>query len=602
VRASLVAARDALRTYWATAVLIVITGAVALAATVPVMQLAQYSREPVTGLRFSTIPVSDLGFHWSTNASTPAATQAEAVGLLSQLLLLAACAALALACVTILSISAARGSARVPEIAVRRAVGAARRTLLGSALMEGGALGGITLAIGIVAGLVGVAVAVSGWSGSIDPGSRVPAVTVTCLVAIVIVLGSLFQLLTLPARRIQESSPRPLGLYIPAIQLGMGLTVLVASMLVLQHSDRLLHDRRAGTGDGVVYQMSIADTAPARRAATLEAMVHQLKSDPEIESASVLGPGGLVGLGMVDVVTTDCGYCSEGGVILKYHPVFTTHQFVTADSFEALGIERVEGRLLTPRDRQGSPLVAVISESLARRHFQSGQPLGRQIALELSGQEWYTVVGVVKDRIPPGFGGEMQPQYVVFLSALQRPPNKIDLLVRSRNTRNTDDSIQRALSSVVKGGSLPEPIAERTLVARETGPLSWFGTWFGILGWAMIVVTAMGAFVLMRLWVVSLRPELGLRRAVGARRRHLYLFILSRALLTGLAGVLIALWFGPALWDTLPSVIAGLEPWDLVSLSPLALVLVSIAMAGALVPALAAAHARPSELIESSGE
>ena len=45
----------------------------------------------------------------------------------------------------------------------------------------------------------------------------------------------------------------------------------------------------------------------------------------------------------------------------------------------------------------------------------------------------------------------------------------------------------------------------------------------------MLALACGGTFALMRLWVLSLLTELGLRRAVGARRRHLSGFVLLRA-------------------------------------------------------------------------
>jgi hypothetical protein len=195
------------------------------------------------------------------------------------------------------------------------------------------------------------------------------------------------------------------------------------------------------------------------------------------------------------------------------------------------------------------------------------------------------VVGVVKDREPIGFGGRMQPKATIYLSVLQHPPTTVDLLVR----RGNQDAGSPGKS-------------EAAIVAREASPLSWFGRWFSLLGWAMLAITAATTFVLMRLWVHSLRPDLGLHRAAGARRVHLLRYILVRAILTGLSGVAIALWFGPALWDSLPEMVAGLADWNYGVVARLALVLIGIALAGALLPAIRAARLAPASLLGSPGE
>jgi hypothetical protein len=595
----LLASRDGLRTYWGSAALIIAAGAVALGAVIPVVRFARSLGNPEARLRFSTIRLSPLGFHWGGNLSTPADAQAQTIALLFQLMLVAAFATLVLAGISILSISAARASARFPEIAVRRAVGASRRNLAAAAIAEGGAIGVVTLVLGIAAGAVGVVAALAGWPGRIDAGSPGPGVAAAAAVAGTIMLGALFQLLSAPTRRIVEPNPKPLELYIPALQLAMGLTVLVASSMLIRHAHGMLRTGVATAGSGVVMEIDNADSSLAVRSARIQALLTRLHQEPGIESVSVMSPGALVGLGMNDAMTTDCGFCPDGGVIIKWHLVFATHQFVTADTFGALGIERVTGRLLNDGDNLGSAPVAVISQTLARRHFQNGEALGRQILIKLDKAEWFTVVGVVKDRVPRGFGGELQPRSSIYLSALQLPPDSADLLVRAAD--GFSPATLRQLVSL-EGTRPGPPESEAAVVAREAGPLAWFGRWFSVLGWAMLLITAASTFVLMRLWVRSLRAELGLRRAVGARRRHLLAYVLIRAGLTAFAGLALALWFGPALWDTLPEMVAGLRGWNLEMIAPLALILAGITLAGALVPAVAASRETPTGLIGSSGE
>jgi putative ABC transport system permease protein len=600
--APLVAARDALKTYWASALLILAAGAIALAAVIPMARLARSAGDLSARLRFSTVRISNLGFHWGSNASAPGDAQAETVGLLFQLMLVAAFATLVLAGLSILSISAARASARFPEIAVRRAVGASRRNLFLAALAEGGAIGTAALVVGIGAGILGLVAALAGWPGEIQPGSLSPGVLAAASVALTIVIGGLFQLLSTPSRRIVEPSPHSIELYIPALQLGMGLSVLVASVMLVRHAEGLVSRPVTGAGAGEVFELVSSDSNAVERARGYAALLEQLHQDPGIATASLVSPGAVVGLGMEDALTTDCGFCRDGGVIIKWHVVFTTHQFVSADTFGALGIKRLEGRLLTDADRWDSPPVAVISRSLASRHFQDGQALGRQILLKLAEPEWYTVVGVVEDRVPLGFGGEVQPRAAIYLSVLQLPPATADLLIRPASGSYSPQAVTGAIQNRVAAGELPSITSEQALLERESRPLGWFGRWFGLLGWAMLLITTASTFVLMRLWVRSLRSELGLHRAVGARRFHLLRYVLIRALGSALAGVAIALWFGPALWESLPEMVPGLASWNLGIVAPLSLVLVAIAVAGALLPAIRATRETPIDLIGSIGE
>jgi putative ABC transport system permease protein len=106
----------------------------------------------------------------------------------------------------------------------------------------------------------------------------------------------------------------------------------------------------------------------------------------------------------------------------------------------------------------------------------------------------------------------------------------------------------------------------------------------------------------MRLWVRSLQPELGIRRAAGAPRAGLLLGILSRAARTGLIGAAFGLWFGQAIWSTLPSVMTGAAAWDSRVLLRYTLLLVATTLAGALLPAWRALRATPASLLGSDGD
>jgi hypothetical protein len=141
--------------------------------------------------------------------------------------------------------------------------------------------------------------------------------------------------------------------------------------------------------------------------------------------------------------------------------------------------------------------------------------------------------------------------------------------------------------------------SESSLLVAETAPLLWFGRAFAIQGWTMLAIAVVGAFALMSLWVQSLLGELGVRRAVGARRRDLFRFVLARAAVVSVAGLATGLWFGWPVWSELPRVIPGLGPWSTAIVSQAACVLVGAALAGALVPAWRVARMAPSVMIAS---
>lgn len=569
-RAAVASVRAEVSRYRRTTALIVAALAAGMAFALPVVALhGQLALIPLRG--------GDLGLTWRAGVQPPAATQQAAVDALGGLLLGSALGTLAVAAVTILILSLARESERSVEVAVRRAVGAGRRVLLVSAVLEGGLVVLAGIAIGGIAGAI-VAASMPAWPGSLRSGAlRAGGVAFGALVAAVLA-GVLFPVL-FPRRRISEAEPHtPAPLMPSAIQIGASLIALTMGALLARHSAAVIAAPTGAPPAGVVHEIAMPDTAPAERAHHYASLLHALAAGGGPD-ASLTSPGALLGLGPVGTVTTDCGQCSEGGLPLRWRVKAATHQFVSADTFHMLGMNVVDGRGITSDDAWGAPRVAVINRSLAAREFQYGQAIGRGIRVVDDGDQWSTVVGVVDEPPVVGLGGAIQPRYSVYLSVLQHPPATVDLLTT---------------------GSLSGATSVSALVAAQMAPLRWFAAVFGLQGWAMLAIAAVGTLAVTRLWVTSLLGELGVRRALGARRRQIVAYVLLRAAAVGAAGVLGGAWFGQAIWGVLADVLSGLDSWDVALVVRFGLVLLLSVLLGALPPALRASRAMPAALLSTS--
>ena len=70
---------------------------------------------------------------------------------------------------------------------------------------------------------------------------------------------------------------------------------------------------------------------------------------------------------------------------------------VSPDYFRTMGIPLVRGRYFGEGDREGSPSVAIVNESFARRYFPGEICLGRRVESWVHKNDWLTIVGVVGD-------------------------------------------------------------------------------------------------------------------------------------------------------------------------------------------------------------
>ena len=588
----------ALRAYWGTSVLLVCAAAMALAAILPVTSLLHSGTSAGARLGYSTVGAAIAAQGWGGASRTPAVTQMAAIRGLFQILLGVMGAVAAMAGLTLGSLFGARASDRATEVAARRAVGASRRVLAGSALVEGCMLALVAVAFGAVAGMLVAQAAMSGWPGSVSAGTIVPSIVAGCAIGGLVIVCAMLPIVFARERRVADTSGRPLELALPALQLGLSLVVLTAGGLLAQHAAATVAlSGRAGAG-GEVFRQIADDSTPADRASRYAVLLEALTAGGRFDTVSLTATGGIVGLGTVSVVTTDCGQCSEGGIFLPWHVVSATHQFVSADTFHALGVRVLSGRGITGADRWGAEPVAVVSRSLAVRHFQRGEAIGRKILLGDDPRTWHTVVGIVDDPVVRGLGGNLQPHFTVYASVLQHPVAAVDLLVRGRAGMAADATAAAAVRRAFASGTRrPVRMKESDMLAAEVMPLRWFARWIGYEGWIMLALACGGTFALMRLWVLSLLTELGLRRAVGARRRHLLGFVLLRAAGAGLMGVGVGVWFGPAVWSALGSVVPGFPVWSTATVARFALILLAAAVAGALPPAVRAARTPPAALL-----
>lgn len=602
LRRMLVPVIAALRTYWRTAVLLVGAGGLGLALLIQVSALA--GPDGINGgSRLLLWPTAwaESGLAWSTISRSTAGTSQMAIGRMYELLLIGAAFALAVAGLTILTFSAAREGEREVELSVRRAVGASLQFLLIAALVESALLIALTVAIGGAAGAILAAVALRLWPGQIGPIGMAATIAAALAIGGGIVFGAIVPVLFARHKQVTEAVGRPLPLAIPALQLGLSLVVLTAGTLVTRYA---LKEGPAGVTttapESLVYRIAADSLPAAQRAAGYGALLDRLHTQKDA-LASLSAVGTLMGLGTIDVVTTDCGICSEGNLRLRYHQVFTTHLLVSADTFHALNVHLVEGRLLTDADRLGTERVAVVNRQLAFKHFQFGQPLGRQLKVGDDPDQWYTVVGVVDDPVRQGFGAGLQPRFTVYLSVLQHPAASVELLVPP--AAGPGDGALRAVlgSTVGPAAARASVVRQADLVALELAPVRWLARRFAIEGWGMLVLAAAAVLALMRLWVASLRTELGLRLALGASRRRLLMMVVARTMWVGAAGVGVGIWFGPAIYTGLRELLPGLPKWDPILLLGYAAVLMAAAMAGALWPAWRALRHSPAELFASEG-
>ena len=548
------AASLALRWHAGTGTLVALTAALTIAGAVPALLLvggSAASPSLTLGLGSTRALLADWGGRAVVWPQLQQLALLQLVGIVRGAVVLL----LLVGAATLVALHLARTAARSGEVVVARSVGASRRLVLGAMFLEAGALAGIALLVGMLLALVAAAAMRTTWPGTVITAGTVQAMASTLGVTALVMVSPLLLVRALATTRLVDDDRRPLTLIIPALQLGAALVVVAGGVTL-----RRLDAPRASAAVAAVNASTLLQDV---RADDPDALARAQKFARFLASQRATAPGRLVsvgssgthrGFGSTALVMTDCGDCSLSGMPARYRTDPAVHHAVSGDSFAITGLQVLEGRALTDQDRWDAPRAAVVSATLARTMFAPGTAVGGRIQLRLLGDTWFTVVGVVSDVVPQGLGSELQPNAAVYVSILQHPVQQVEVATR---TAPLATDAARAIGTPLGAA---RSVAER--LAPESRAIHWFTGVLLALGAVTALIAIGGLVAMLRLWLDSQQRELGVRRAVGARRRDIHALVLSRAALVAAGGSLFGAWMGQIAWDVLPRVVPGAPTFD----------------------------------------
>ncbi len=267
--------------------------------------------------------------------------------------------------------------------------------------------------------------------------------------------------------------------------------------------------------------------------------------------------------------------------------------------FAAMGLPILAGRGFGPQDTAASPRVAVINETMARRLFPGGSPIGKRFGM--SGPEHSNdieVVGLVRDA--KYYALDEAPEPFAYYPYTQYSPHwGIGLYLRefevrySGNPQSVVPAVQRAMGEV--NPSLPignvQTLADQVdasiTVQRLVAELSAFS---GLLA---VFLVCIGVYGLASYAVSRRTNEIGIRMALGAEKRDVLRMVIGQGLRLALIGVAIGIAGALALTRFLSSLLYGVKPTDPLTFIAVSLILIAVALLACYIPARRAAKVDP---------
>ena len=509
---------------------------------------------------------------------------------------------LVITCANLAGVLLARGAARQKEIAVRLAMGASRIRLIRQFMIESlflslsGGLGGLILALwakNLIASFFSYNLA--GLSLTIDP------LVLGFTILLSLITGFIFGLL--PALRATRFSLVPVlkdagvasGYHQSKLRAALVVAQVALSLVLLLSAGLIMRGLRGVLSSPGFDQSRIAHfrispqtsgyDAPRARTYYRE-LFRRLEALPGVESVVLARvPPNAAGWGYTVPVSL------PGQTVDRPEDVFEVDtDDITPGYFKSLKYPEVLGREFTDQDQKGAPLVAIINETLARRLWPNGDPLGR--VMVIGGKE-HAVVGVAKDTHPrksneapipflyrPFWQTNDRVYARLFVRVTGSPQSMFTTLRREMDAVNSEIHIGQEMMLSERMGQSYE--RERLLSIVLTGG--------GILA---VFLSVIGLYGVLAQAVSQRTREIGVRIALGAQAADVLRLVVRQGLKLALLGIAIGLVAAQAMTRILSSYVYGISTHDPLTLVVVSLSLIAAALLACYWPARRAAKTDP---------
>ena len=529
------------------------------------------------------------------------------------LIVLLGCVGLVLliACANVSNLLLARATSRTKEMALRAALGAGRARIVRQLLTESGVLGlagglaGVLLAYWSVRGLAVIlpsnlpqpnAIRVD---GSVLSFALALSIVASLLFGLAPVLfGSSSGLQTAMKDTIEppgEGGPRRLarGL-LAAAEVALAMIVLVGSGLLVR-SFLALTSVRPGFDVGNLTESSVElplsqYSTPEQWAAFNHELLRRLQAQPGMRDTAIAVPLPLAN-GFINLDFDIVGRPPlRPGTLRDADYVATSPNY-----FRVMGIPLLRGRWFNEQDRNASPRVAVISESLAQMYFANQDPLGQHVSVgvppdEAAAREIVGIVGNVHD-----VSLNQAPGPMIYVPFEQSPFWVAEIVVRSKLDRaSIAANIREQVHAVDK--DLPvSNVESMTEAINASVEQPRFRTMLlGLFGAIALVLAAAGIFGVMSYSVSRRTHEIGIRMALGASRASVLRLVLSESGKLVLSGLCLGIAAALALSHLLSNLLFGVRPTDPLTFIAVAILLLGVALTASYVPTRRAMRVDPT--------
>src|SRR6266446_5847591 len=529
---------------------------------------------------------------------------------------------LLIGCVNVANLLLARASARGREMALRQALGAARKRLVSQLLTE-------SVLLSLLGGIAGLAIlfCTKGFLLRLLPASlpRLNEISINSPVLFFalgasVVTGAIFGLVpALQADRLdlthmlkqegrgstgsgEQARTRRV---LVVIEFALSLVLMASAGLLLRSFRDLVNVRLGFTPQNVMtFRTRLPDPndpktdtylTPAQEAPFFRELLRRSRALPKVEEAA-LGDTASIPL---DESLRDLKLISEGqflftleGDTQNNEPAVAERSSVTPEYFHLLGIPLLRGRLFNDSDSDKAPRVAVINEAFARTYWPNQNPLGKRFQRNRADSPWITVIGVIANARTESLAQAGVPK--IYLDLYQTGGKRLAIFLRGNlDAAAIPNEVREQVQSV--DPTLPVSSA-RTL--NETVSASLAERRFSMEIVALFALTALllaglGIYGVISYIVSARTHEIGIRIALGAQRANIMRSVLRQGLGLAFAGAVVGLVGALIVSHLMAGLLYGVKPTDPLTFAGVAVLLLVVALFACYIPARRAIRVDP---------
>ena len=276
--------------------------------------------------------------------------------------------------------------------------------------------------------------------------------------------------------------------------------------------------------------------------------------------------------------------------------------------FDALSQRVLRGRILSAADGEPGQQNVIVNQDFVTRYLSATDPIGHRIRLGASGanpaggvqagtttDQWHAIVGIAPNvRQTSVFDRENPVHPVVYVPHRTQSFLFARLMVRTAiGIGPIAPIIRDELRTVDPDIPIVDMMTMDASLQRQTQGFAAIGTLFAVFAIVALVLSAVGLYAVTAHSVVQRTQEIGIRMALGAQAKQVWWLFFRKLLIYLSVGLTLGLAGSIGVGQMLRSALFGIGPYDPVTLTATATVLVLVACIACLWPARAATRVDP---------